>query len=1269
MLKKSFILCSLLIIVFQTLSHATEYSKGILDLHKVVASAKNVTAKEYPNSNSVVLDNKIICNINDKGLGTQFEDQFIKILTQQGVEYNKVQSYQYSLPYQKVEIIKAEIIKRNGQIVPIDIKKQSHVIIDPNQINDNIINPQNKQLDLNIPNLQISDIIRIVIETEYLKKMINNMWFDEFLVQSTQPIVHKEISITIPKSLPLKNITIQDKLKNTIKFSKNQNKDSFVYNWKLNNVPRYFPENNMPQFKGIPLLLVSTVPNWQYISKWNWNMSKPHIYAVNIALKNKVTELIKNKKTDLEKIKALYYYVSDNIRYLQTNIKKNEPFDYVQNASYIFDSKTGICRNKALLLISMLRLAGFKSFPTLVSVGMQLNKKVPMVSFNHAIVAVELKPDVFTLIDPTIGSRSKQIFPSWLSNTTYLVCTPKGETLKIVPSLPAIDNAFFINTSCNINKDGKLFGKSIIKPKGYNSQWCRFNFSSWTPKFRKIFLQMILQKSLPNTKLNTVSFHPKNLLNMKQDLQIVLQFSNNEPFVQKNNIAVMNLPLLGEKINQIFDRTNYGLKTRQFPLKFTSTSGYVENISINYIDTDFDHVSLPKPANINSKNITYKQNYQNKNKVIQVTRTFLNKSMELSPKEYLNVKKNLKQIEAAQIEPIILKKPKTKVTSQFSKVSPFTQNFLNYKISIDIKNVHNWAKNIYVKKKILSHTDLIQNAELKILYNPIWESVKLTNASTVTSEGKRLPVEKKDIHIMDQSWTASAPRYPEGKILVVNFPGVDVGSVIEYQLEYQTKNKPFLSEIVPLKFLNPIDDFKLSVSSPENIDLKISSSNLIGVKKSISKKDGNNIYEWTSKNINGNIPVAYPPPLWVFNPTIFISNGNWTQYYKEITQKFLSSVSDEKDINVLTDKLINKCKTDNDKLIAIRNLIAKNIRTAGPEFINLPINNLSNADITLKDGYGNSADSAILLYSILKIAGFKPEFILVSPYPNIDLITSPLLTTPQLSLFTSVLVRVKTEAGYVYLNDTNQYSKLGATPSQCKLATRLKEKSIFKIKPLKNMETAYINNYNIKINNDSSADFQIIFDVFGSTYSQFNKLYSQIKPIRRKQHYQKLIAQISQDAEPLSKLITNFKKYPGTRECTLKINNFSSVNNNFDYFKTLVKIEYLFNIGSDTRYYPYYIPFAINREYNIKVKLLKEYDKVLIIPKNETYYMPNNSGIISIKSKLEMNKKGESIYTEKIKINIKPSIYTPQQYQKIVKIYNAITSPSVNTLLLGKTGK
>jgi len=48
------------------------------------------------------------------------------------------------------------------------------------------------------------------------------------------------------------------------------------------------------------------------------------------------------------------------------------------------------------------------------------------------------------------------------------------------------------------------------------------------------------------------------------------------------------------------------------------------------------------------------------------------------------------------------------------------------------------------------------------------------------------------------------------------------------------------------------------------------------------------------------------------------------------------------------------------------------------------LNELSDADTTLADGYGHDADRAILLHAMLSAAGFKPEFVLGSPEPSID---------------------------------------------------------------------------------------------------------------------------------------------------------------------------------------------------------------------------------------------------------------------------------------------
>ena len=116
-----------------------------------------------------------------------------------------------------------------------------------------------------------------------------------------------------------------------------------------------------------------------------------------------------------------------------------------------------------------------------------------------------------------------------------------------------------------------------------------------------------------------------------------------------------------------------------------------------------------------------------------------------------------------------------------------------------------------------------------------------------------------------------------------------------------------------------------------------------------------------------------------------------------------------------------------DAIKAIRDFVAKSIRQAGPSFTELPLSELSAADTTLSDGYGHEADRAILLHAMLTAAGFQPEFVLASELPPIAGITNVSLSFPLPDSFAAPMVRVALDGRNYYLNDTDQYAKLGAT--------------------------------------------------------------------------------------------------------------------------------------------------------------------------------------------------------------------------------------------------
>jgi len=90
------------------------------------------------------------------------------------------------------------------------------------------------------------------------------------------------------------------------------------------------------------------------------------------------------------------------------------------------------------------------------------------------------------------------------------------------------------------------------------------------------------------------------------------------------------------------------------------------------------------------------------------------------------------------------------------------------------------------------------------------------------------------------------------------------------------------------------------------------------------------------------------------------------------------------------------------------------------------------ADV-LRDSLFRGADRAILFHAMLSAAGFQPEFVLASSLPPIAGITNITATFPLPEDFQSPLVRVAVDGRTFYLNDTDQYARLGSTPHDGRL--------------------------------------------------------------------------------------------------------------------------------------------------------------------------------------------------------------------------------------------
>jgi transglutaminase-like putative cysteine protease len=213
------------------------------------------------------------------------------------------------------------------------------------------------------------DVTRVETEKKYFdSKYLTSIYFHSWF-----PAKEKTISIVVPDWLQLDIREFNfDGYK--ITKQKSQEKNSTVYTFKLQNLQAMKSENRSMGAAYLWPHLVLLVKSFTYEGKpekgfgdvgdlYNWYQ---YLYKKCVnkpdELKTKVTELIAGKTTDIEKVKSIFYWVQDNIRYIAF---EDGLAGFVPATSQeVYKAKYGDCKGMANLMTEMLKLAGLEAYMT-----------------------------------------------------------------------------------------------------------------------------------------------------------------------------------------------------------------------------------------------------------------------------------------------------------------------------------------------------------------------------------------------------------------------------------------------------------------------------------------------------------------------------------------------------------------------------------------------------------------------------------------------------------------------------------------------------------------------------------------------------------------------------------------------------------------------------------------------------------------------------------------------------------------------------------------
>jgi hypothetical protein len=504
-----------------------------------------------------------------------------------------------------------------------------------------------------------------LIEYSYEKRVMIPFLRDIWVMQRDIPIIHSEYSLTVLELLMTRGQwTWNYKVYNDNNLNDVKREEVFQNtNTMLDKQVKFYWEKKDIQAVEIETLMpkgLAKIPHirfrsgfwkaWNDISKWYYTMLfKPKV-IITEEIENKAKALIVDTDSRRDKIKACYDFVKD-IRYISINmnnngISPNKPAEVLEN-------KYGDCKDKSILLISLLNSLDIEAEPVLLLTNNEgsFDKNFPAWNFNHMIVAVKDKDDKYIWMDPTARFTEFGDLPAPDMDIDVLVLHDDG-TSSIERTLISdckknkksinVNIEISENLESNIEFDLKYFGEDRSRMKSLTE-------NSSEKEIKKFCKSMITDDFL-NSTIDSVKYSDSlsegffNLGFLVKNINIVQQQGN--LFFVSHNF----LPFVTETEWLISEE-------RKYPLAFPYPRTINKNIVIIYPKKLFKLKATPKKYTESEKGlISHSRKVSTNSNIINISKDLVIKKKLIKVYEYKNFRSIFESLQQRNKEQLIFER-------------------------------------------------------------------------------------------------------------------------------------------------------------------------------------------------------------------------------------------------------------------------------------------------------------------------------------------------------------------------------------------------------------------------------------------------------------------------------------------------------------------------------------------------------------------------------------------------------------------------------------
>jgi hypothetical protein len=603
---------------------------------------------EHPDANALIIFEESETIYEESGEFISVEHSLVKVLTDKGKEMFATRKIPYHRRYTTVKVSLARLITKDGRVIPVGEEFMKDGTMEETQ-QMNILEENFRRLSVTFPGLEVGDSLEMIVETQ-AKPLVQGHYNDLILFQSVEPILRKEVVINGPAAKPLRSV-VRD---GWLDFSEEKRGDRILYRWLAVNQPKIEQELGMVTIIDIALRVVaSTFKDWQELSRYGDKLNIGKVDS-DEAMKAKVAELTRDCRTKEEKIMAIFRYVSQKVRYMGSSMDLGA-FIEPHQATYTFEKQYGVCRDKSILMMAMLKEIGVKSYDAMINLTRRTDPEIPIIFFEHAVCGVVMDDGRIVYMDPTL-ELSSSFGETYVGGRYVLLMDPGGKDLIHVPPIPAEQNLGAIRGETKVLEDGSIQGQVKISGIGFYDYVLR-SVAKQVPAFQfPMVWQQLGQNVAANLKVENVK--AGEFADLAKPYEINFSFSARDYIIDAGRLALFKIPLS----TQAFDLISIGIfqlladrEKRDYPIFLFAPRGCREEEVIT-IPPGYKIRGVPDPVQIQDGPVSLTMKASSGDNQVVFSSDFRIEVSNLDPEGYQSLRKVVRNLRRFQKGMVILEK-------------------------------------------------------------------------------------------------------------------------------------------------------------------------------------------------------------------------------------------------------------------------------------------------------------------------------------------------------------------------------------------------------------------------------------------------------------------------------------------------------------------------------------------------------------------------------------------------------------------------------------